>query len=87
MLLLRIFSQKIEALFRVSCLSLPVNRDKAEGHRISLLPLVVIEQAPMAIAHHVDAVVDALFNSCKGAVNKLASAAVIGRSNAVLSDE
>ena len=72
-----IFSQQIKALFRISCLSLSIDCDKTEGHRIALLPLEVIKQAPMAIADHVDAVVEALFNSRKGAVNKLASAAIV----------
>ena len=71
----------------MSCLSLSIDCNKAKGHRIALLPLEVIKQAPMAVALDVDTVVYAFLNTCESAADKLASAAVIRGSNAVFGDK
>ena len=66
---------------------LPVDRDEAERLAEAVVPLEVVEQAPVAVAAHVDAVGDARVYAAQGAGDVVDAVRVVVGAEAVLGDE
>lgn len=70
-------AEQRKAWFGAALLGCAVNRNQAEGHRIALLPLEIVQKTPVQIAGHRDAVGDAITYAGQRGLYKCFAPAVV----------
>ena len=68
-------------------MSSPVDGDQSKGHGETLLPLEVIQQTPMAVALHRNAVGNTVLHTCQSPADEFYTAVIIGSSDAIFCDK